>query len=53
MMNSNVWKKKQEQDQKRSQKRLDQNKTSSFSYSPVKDKTFDALQKQPKKVLFL
>lgn len=25
-------------------------KTSSFSYSPVKDKTFDSLSKSPKKV---
>ena len=51
IQNCKFWIQKHEKDKKREDKKLNQTKTSSFSYSPVHDKTFDSIKKQPKKVL--
>jgi hypothetical protein len=53
MQNCKFWIEKHEKDKKSQDKKLNQTKTSSFSYSPVLDKTFDSIKKIPKKVLLL
>jgi hypothetical protein len=50
MMTTNMWKKKHQEDEKKLKKKLNSSSTSSFSYSPLKDKTFDSIQKEAKHV---
>jgi hypothetical protein len=52
MMTINMWKNKHTQDHTRLYNKLNLSKASSFSYSPIKDKTFDYLSKSPKKVTY-